>query len=229
MYRVAICDDDTVFRQKLKTKLTNSFFHSRIRLDEFVDGTDFLNEIENGMEYDLIFMDITMREMNGDDAVKKLRSYEVGVNSIVIFLTSYEADVSKIVELRPFAYIYKKENEEYLNEKITRAFEQLESGQDVIEITCNRIRHRIRYRELRYIESYRNSLELHTTRGNYTTRSYNLSEIVSAIKSPKFIQISSSAIVNYDYVKHFTSKTVEMDDGQILSITKKFKGALALK
>lgn len=229
MYRVAICDDDAVFRQKLKNVLAKNFFYSRIRLDEFVDGTDIMNEIENGVEYDIIFMDIAMREMNGDDAVKKIRSFEVGANSIVIFLTSYEADISQIVELKPFAYIYKKTGEEYLNEKINKAFEQIESGQDVIEIKSNRIAHRIRYRELRYIESNRNSLDLYTLMGKYTTRSYNLSEIVNAIKSPKFIQVSASVLVNYDYVKHFTAKTVEMDDGKVFSITKKFKGVLALK
>ncbi len=229
MYRVAICDDDAVFRQELKDVLAQNFFYSRIRLDEFVDGTDIMNEIENGVEFDIIFMDIGMKEMNGDTAVKKIRSSAVGVNAIVIFLTSYEADISQIVELRPFAYIYKKDGKALLNEKINKAFEQLEYEQDVIEIKSNRIVHRIRYRDIGYIESYRNSVHLYTAMEKYTTRSYSISEIVAMIKSPKFIQVSASVLVNYDYVRRFTSKTVEMDDGRIFTITKKFKGALKLK
>lgn len=226
MYRVAICDDESFFREYLKKLLINKLTLSKITLVEFVDGGDILNEIENGACFDLIFMDISMKEMDGTEAIRKIRTSSTSAEAIVIFISSYMADVSQIVELRPFAYIYKQDCEETLNDKIDSAFAVLEDGRDMVEFVCRHSHYRVRYHDIKYIESYRNNINIYTVNDTYITRSFNLTQLAKEIQSPKFIQCCSSAIVNYDYVKRFSVSTVEMEDGKIFSISRKYRKLL---
>ena len=71
--KIAICDDEQIFINILKVPL-KTFFNSKdlsISIDEFTNGYSMLDDY---IGYDIIFLDVSMPEINGIDLGKKMLS-----------------------------------------------------------------------------------------------------------------------------------------------------------
>lgn len=222
MYRVAICDDEGFFRLKMINLIKNNVSSKRIVINEYCNGEDFLEDFQSDIEFDIIFMDICMNGINGEEVVRRVRNKEKN-HPVIVFITSVMSDISSIVELQPFAYIYKNRSDDYIVSKIKAVFEKVNSDHEVLEFICNRQFYRVSYSDIKYIESYRNDISIVTINYTYVTRTFSLSQINEKLSSKKMMQCCSSAIVNYDYIKAISSNKIEMIDGKVFSIGRKYK------
>lgn len=84
--RIAICDDEQIFRAELHNYLVNYKTERRIQIDiyEFDDGKSFLG---SDLTFDIVFMDYQMPDIDGLETAKQLRLK----NSLcsIVFITSY--------------------------------------------------------------------------------------------------------------------------------------------
>ena len=71
--RIAICDDEELFRKEFKTVLDKQLAELDYDIDTFPDG-NLLFDSFCACPYDLVFLDIEMPEMDGITLAKKLRS-----------------------------------------------------------------------------------------------------------------------------------------------------------
>ena len=87
--KIAICDDEPIFVDKLK-KLVNKYFNDKNishSIDTYLNGISlFTNCSIKNVAYDLILLDIEMPTMQGTDVVAKLK--ECHKNIPVIFISS---------------------------------------------------------------------------------------------------------------------------------------------
>lgn len=103
--RVLIVDDTTTARIVLR-----DYFESQGHaVVEASDGHEFVNYIEQGEKFDIVFCDQTMSYMDGVTATKKVREYEHknGGNTPIILITAYDS-LDKEVDLSFFDRILKK-------------------------------------------------------------------------------------------------------------------------
>ena len=72
--KIAICDDEQIFLDKLKELLEKySVTHQiQMEIEEYNTAEQFLKEISN--EYDLILLDVRLDQANGIDVAKELCS-----------------------------------------------------------------------------------------------------------------------------------------------------------
>ena len=83
MIHIAICDDEDGFLF-LEQKLVSTYMKNhdyQYRVDTFSSGIDFLQSNENIENFDIIFLDINMDELDGIETAKKIResgSQEIG-------------------------------------------------------------------------------------------------------------------------------------------------------
>ena len=91
MYNILICDDEKDIVSALKIYLTGEGYG----LYEAYDGKEALEVIKNN-EIHLVLMDIMMPNMDGIEAVSKIREI---CNIPVIFLTAKGEDTDKILGL----------------------------------------------------------------------------------------------------------------------------------
>lgn len=85
--KLAIVDDNKL-EQELIFNTLRTYEHERnISLDisSYSDGNPFLNTYVSG-DFDLIFMDIYLNELNGIDIVRKIRQMDSKV--MIVFLTT---------------------------------------------------------------------------------------------------------------------------------------------
>lgn len=113
--KVLLVDDDRLNNRILKRllKIYN------IELDTCERGIECIDKINNGEQYDLIFMDIMMPDINGIDTLKKLKSNK-NFNTKVIALTADALSTSKNKYLKAgfTDYLAKPFKKEELEEKL---------------------------------------------------------------------------------------------------------------
>ena len=63
MYHVAVCDDDKLICAEIEKILLNYGAKqvSAVHVDVYSDGSSFIDAVEKGEYYDLVFLDIEMK------------------------------------------------------------------------------------------------------------------------------------------------------------------------
>lgn len=88
MLKIAFCDDDIAVLAQLRDLLEQYRVERAQELDcaAFHSPLDLLAEIERGVRYDILLLDVVMPGENGIDAAAEIRRYDENVK--IIFLTS---------------------------------------------------------------------------------------------------------------------------------------------
>lgn len=106
MYKIAICDDDKRYRKTIREIIEheNSLPENEIRFYEYESGNELLKHTD--ILHELVFIDIRMPGLDGNQTALKLRNYNK--DAVLIFYSSYfEPTVDSINFGQPFRYIMK--------------------------------------------------------------------------------------------------------------------------
>lgn len=165
---IAICEDEIIMLQELQ-KLIEKYRQSKrmdITVSVYTSGEALLS---SKLEYDAIFLDISMAQLDGIQTAKKMR--EKGFTGIIIFLTNHTERVYEAFEVRAFRYLLKPINYKILEEVLELVQEELTKKEnDYITITNKYKIAKILYEEILYIESKGKSIEIHTLSNKYAVR-----------------------------------------------------------
>lgn len=185
----------------------------------------------NREQVDIMFLDIKMPEMSGLDLVKSLKN-----PPRVIVTTAYDEYALEGYELDIVDYLLKPIRFERFLKAINKV-QQLQNTTQNAGVVPNAVDEtfyvrsdrklvRIDLREVRYMESLKNYLAIHT--GNqkiivYTTLS-NLEEELKP--NPCFIQVHKSFIVNTRFVAEVGNNMIRLKDNTELPIGGNYKDGL---
>lgn len=89
MFRIAICDDEKIFRDDLKEILIRYMTDRGIMLeiDTFSSGKEFAELGIEMVKYKIVFLDINMDELDGIMTAKKIR--ENSKDMFIVFVTAF--------------------------------------------------------------------------------------------------------------------------------------------
>ena len=75
MFRIAICDDEAYFRRREKELIEKHMKKKRCacQIDLYSSGEEILNNEDSVLKYDMVFLDVSMEEMDGMKAAEKIR------------------------------------------------------------------------------------------------------------------------------------------------------------
>lgn len=93
--KIAVCDDERTVREDIAGKIEFLFPETDVFLYE--SGNILLQSEEN---FDIVFLDIQMKGINGMDTAKKLR--ESGSDAVIIFVTALEEYVYQAFDVDAF-------------------------------------------------------------------------------------------------------------------------------
>lgn len=152
MIKIAICDDEMTFVDKINTLISewsaqNQYFSV---IQTFSNGQNLIYDIEDGQHYDLVILDIEMPAINGmevADAIRRLLP-----NILVIFVTSHTEYALDAYELSIFRYISKADLEDKLRHAFLDAVKLIQIQQNDSYIIQNQNRlERIPCKNIMYI------------------------------------------------------------------------------
>lgn len=221
MYKVAVCDDEINTMEDI-VNILSEMYDNILEIKQYGSGEDIMYDIEENERFDIILLDIFMKGMDGIEVAEKIRKKSMYDDVKIMFITAFTADISKIVDLQPFAYIYKDNLETNLRHYMHKAVENLEKSK-IIEFSTNRMIMRVDEREITYIEVKENKLQIHIGNDVYETRTFRIKDIINILSDTLFIRCHQSYVVNYNYIKHMTKNEILMKNGDIVPVSRKFR------
>jgi DNA-binding LytR/AlgR family response regulator len=223
MIHIALCDDQvkiTTYIEGMTLELSR-LKSIDVGIDVFFDGTTLNRHIELGSRYDLIFLDIEMKIMNGVETAKRIRAVDSDV--LLIYVSSHENYWKDLFEVEPFRFISKPINKKEFAECFYKACEKLKRSHVFFEFKYNRELIKIKINDIVYFESYKRTIYLYTNSGETYKFYGKLTAVEQAIqeKNATFLRIHQSDLVNYRYIKKVGVDSVVLYDGNELLISAK--------
>jgi DNA-binding response OmpR family regulator len=111
--RIAVVDDDLVIRQLVKT----AFKSLEWQLDMFENGKKFIDALSDNKEYDLIFLDLMLPEVDGFGVLDFINKKEIKTPVIVFSALSEKEIVLKAVKYGIKSYMGKPLNPNLIKRK----------------------------------------------------------------------------------------------------------------
>ena len=218
MYHIAICEDEDAFICELKEKLMKYAAETDQEFCLFIyhDGSELLQKYNS--QYDLIFMDIKMKQMNGLKTAEEIRKIDSTVG--LFFLTSWKQYVWKGYEYSAVNYLLKPIQYGVLKMELDRFFAHYHSKDEPYIIFSNdNGKYKVLYKNLCYAETEKRNVMLHFE-GQKQIIYKNMKQISSLLcEHPQFAQCHQSFVVNLSFVKNVEGLELLMLTGERIPIS----------
>lgn len=218
---IAVCDDDISMTSEIERILyiIADKINLEIRVDVFFDGQTLIQYLKNeSLSYDLIYLDIEMKVMNGLQAAKIIR--EDQQTTILIFVSSHDSYLKELLEVEPFRFIDKPIEEKKFELYFMDALRKIKTGNEFFVFKYQKEFFKVKYKEIICFESEKRIINVMTKTSTYQLYAkLNQIEKVIIEENQDFLRIHQSYLVNLLYIRKVTYSYVELENGQVLKIS----------
>lgn len=220
MINVAICDDDINAMEEVSTYVSRSLqkLDIQFKITHFNEGQDLIDKITSSEKlYDIIFLDIFMKDSNGINIAREIREFDKDCK--IIFITSSNEYAIDSYDVRAIYYILKPINEEKLNNAINIAIESLNKENKHIIIKNKKGSYRIAYKDILYAESKARVVNIYDKYGEVISFYSKLEDFYRSLQDERFLRCHKSFVVNMDYILKIEQKYICMNNNIIIPIS----------
>ena len=214
MIKVAFCDDDLSeltemkalleqYRVKRSQEITYAAFHSSLEL---------MTEIEKGVCFDILFLDVIMPGENGISIAKEIRQYDITVK--IIFLTSSSEFAVQSYTVGAYFYQMKPVGEERFFPLMDSVISECKKERQCsLILRCKGGITRIDLDRLEYCEVIGRTLLFHMDNETVLESTGKLDELcIQLAQYEKFLRPHRSFLVNMEYIRNISYKAITMDN-----------------
>lgn len=206
MLRIAICDDDIKFTGQLENLVIQESRKLGIRTETevFSDGKTLLKSIQNGDIYELIFIDIEMKQIDGITAARRIRETDQTV--LLIYVSGYDKYLKELFEVEPFRFLSKPINHAQFARYFKESCERIGKTDVFYQFSFNKEIQKVSVKDIVYFESNNRIVYIHLKDGSDEHFYGKLNNIEKELQASRqyFLRIHQSFLVNYNYVKKMT-------------------------
>jgi DNA-binding LytR/AlgR family response regulator len=220
--QIAVCDDEKACQEMLSGYIQNCINACDdniidFNLDTYSSGEQLLESCSHGSCYDIIFLDIKMKELNGFDTAKSLR--EIDNKTIIIFVTSISDYIFNSFEYRPFWYLIKPLDEQKFRHVFFKAMAEIKningeysffSREDgLVSMEINKIL---------YLESFLRKIIVQTSKKQCSYYG-TITDEESKLSKYNFIRIHKGYLVNMAHIQRINKTNVVLKNGEVLPLS----------
>lgn len=213
--RIAICDDEEIYRIELKSLLDKLLINADYNIDTFDDGNR-LSESFTALPYDLVFLDIEMPAVDGITLARAIRAASEKV--FIVFLTSHVEYAIEGYEVNALRYLTKPVDIEKLKEVIRYVQEKQGNARHLI-IKEDGEELLIDLNDIIYMESMNQNVRIVTSAGEHVIR-YNIGDFEEQLKNDGFFRIHRGYLISLAKVKKLSKNDVIMESDFILPVSR---------
>lgn len=218
MFKIAICDDEDTLISELTENLKRYSAETGKEFCFFIyhDGSELLEQYN--AEYDLIFLDIRMAQLNGLKTAEEIRKTDSMVG--LIFLTSLKQYVWKGYEFGAVNYLLKPVKYSILKMELDRYFARYQGKDEpYISFSNDNGKYKVFYKDLRYAETEKRNVLLHFDDQQQVIYQ-NMKKVSSLLcLQPQFSQCHQSFVVNLSFVKGIEGLMLLLTTGEQIPIS----------
>ncbi len=208
-YRVAICDDEQEYLEKLKeiVNLWSAQNAHSCEVRTFNSAEAFLFAYEDDKAYDILLLDVEMKGVSGIGLAKRIRAENSRAE--IVFITSHFEFVSEGYEVDALHYLVKPISEQKLMEVLSKAAARLCVEAPYVVISCEGETVKLYESEILYVEAFLHYLSIHTKKKEYKIKE-SMASFASRL-SDDFYRIHRSYLVSLKYVTRISRTSVTVD------------------
>ena len=218
--RIAIVEDETEQYEYVKKLLMQWSEKSgeHCTVTHVSCAEEFLISYNQPDTFDLLVLDVYMKQMNGMELAKEIRKYDREVQ--MVFLTGVSDYVFEGYEIGAVRYLLKTVEQEKLEETMAVCLEKLkQKGDDYISFKYQGEMLRLLRSDIFYVEVYGHYLRMVTKTDTYEWKD-SLQSMRSKLDTRRFVDANRSTIVNLEYVNKITREECFLENGTCIHISK---------
>ena len=200
MIRVAVVEDDAEVQGVLQEYIRRYTrqYGTEFEVSVFADGVDILDNYR--AVYDIIFLDVEMKHLDGMTTAERIRQMDADV--ILIFITNMAQYAIRGYEVDALDYVLKPVNYYQFCTKLSRAIQRVQrrrGGQVVLQLAGGGIQ-LLDTADIYYQETHSRMLYYHTSKGEFAARA-SLQSAEKQLAEYHFVRCNQCYLVNLAYVK----------------------------
>lgn len=218
--RVAVVEDDLSDGERLcsYTERYSKECEIPVQLEVFSDGLEIAKRYGSGPGFDVIFLDIEMKYMDGMEAAEQIRRKDP--EAVIIFITNMAQYAVRGYEVEALDFIVKPVEYDIFMLKMKKIQNRISNRQDKFLIIRNRTEiQKLFIKEILYVEVRNHSLIYHTLKEDYTC-SGNLKKVEQETGGTAFSRCNSCYLVHMYHVIRVEKDYVVVSNGDRLSISR---------
>lgn len=213
--KIAVCDDnqrEAEYVASLCQKwAAERNLTAQTRL--FPSAEAFLFQYAEEKDYDILLLDIEMKEMDGLSLARQIRKEDKNVP--IVFITGYSDYIADGYDVEALHYLLKPVHVEKLFSVLDRGREKIKQNQLCLNLDISGEMYRIPFHEIHWVDVERNYVTIHAMK-NYRVKK-TLGEFEKELGSG-FCRVGRSLIVNLKEVRRVTRTEVILADGVTLPL-----------
>ena len=225
---VVICDDEELFSSKIDA-MVRAWAKAREReanVSTFVfsDPEDMLEQWENGLHIDLLFMDIEFTgEENGLYYTKQLFQKDPYIP--IVFITNYAQYAVEGYEVNAIRFITKPASQEKINECLDICYQRWVDQYNAFFVFDGKsMAVRIPVREIIYLEVTGHYSIVYYEHGTEKLR-LRIQDAISRLPGNTFVQCHRSYIVNMMHIRKYQDGEVIMSNHHTVPVGRNYYAA----
>lgn len=222
MLRIAICDDEKGYREDVKAIIEKrNTVDERYEFYEYDTGRELVEDAD--IMHHIIFLDVHMPKMDGNEASIKLR--EKNDNAVLVFCTNYQSPTPEVFRVQPFRYVMKDMNNKQLVDEIDIILDEARHRfypKHIIQ-TSNGGVAKINISDILYISRRKrgSTIHIYTDMRNWEHISKDtVDEHYQKLRCQGFEFPHNSYIVNLENIERIKNNTVILKSGKELNISR---------
>lgn len=224
MIKIALCDDNQLFLDEMKRKVTHWFQASVANcpaiITEFQDSALLALALEEGRSFDLFILDVEMPRINGLHLARIIR--RSGSRGMIIFLTSHNEFAPEGYKVNALRYVSKLELDKQLPEALFAAKKEF----DRLDDACLIVQHyndlnRIPYHDIMYVRHTGRTSEITTFTGEKVQDNRGLKTIFDVLDDKRFMFIERGCFANMQFSLRIRDTYLVLSTGEELQISRK--------
>ena len=211
--RVAICDDEQIFRAELREMIFRYKAERRLHIDvyEYATGEALL---ASNKAFDLIFLDYQMPGIDGMETARALRSRNLVCS--IVFVTSYPQFMQESFEVQPFRFLIKPVTYQQVEKLLTEYIKEQKQFAPLMVIDGNE-QVMIPSQDILYLEGNGKYCTVRTLEKTYHS-SKTLAQVHALLPQHCFYRSHKSYVVNLYSIHSHNRETATLVNGEVVMI-----------
>jgi len=217
MLHIAICDDEKYMSDQIRM-MTSAFFCRKnmdIVISQFSSGEELL---KYDKVIDILFLDIQMKDMDGMETARKLRSQKF--KGILIFITVLKEMVFQSFEVQAYDYLVKPIDAGHFGKTMERLLISMKNASESSLLVQKGHESRIiLFEDIVFCEIIDRKVYLHLA-SSETLDFYDRIENLETKLDSRFFRCHRSFLINLQYLKSYKSGTAYMENGREIPVSR---------
>ncbi len=210
--RIAVVEDEAEQQEYIRKMLERWSVQSGepVSVTYVACAEEYLMKYIQPDTFDILFLDVCMKQMNGMELAKELRKYDREVQ--ILFFTGISDYVFEGYEIGAVRYLMKPVEQNKLEEAMAVCLENLKHRkEDYLSFQYQGESIKVLRSDILYVEVYGHYLHMVTRTDTFEWKG-SLQSIREKLDTGRFVEANRSVIVNLEYVNKITREECILED-----------------